>query len=99
MRILPCRINFYEHRPKGLSFSDTIVSLAESLVEHRLIPRKAAADSLHISVAAVNGLDYLLTWNCKHLANAAHRDQIETLIEEAGFSCPIICTPEELMED
>ena len=58
-----------------------------------------AADALHIAIAAANGMDYLLTWNCKHLANASHRSRIEALVEEEGFGCPVICTPEELMED
>jgi hypothetical protein len=40
-----------------------------------------------------------LTWNCKHLANATHRHRLESMIEDAGYACPIICTPEELMED
>ena len=47
---------------------------------------------------AVNGSDFLLTWNCTHIANAARRSDIEALVEDAGYSCPIICTPEELME-
>jgi len=62
------------------------------------IPREAAADALHIAVAAVNGIDYLLTWNCKHLANASLRVQIAALLEGVGCACPVICTPEELME-
>ena len=61
------------------------------------IPRESAADALHISIAAVNGIDFLLTWNCKHLANAAHRQKIEALVEAAGYICPVICTPEELL--
>jgi hypothetical protein len=44
-------------------------------------------------------VDYLLTWNCKRLANAALRHKIESLVENGGFECPIICTPEELMEE
>jgi hypothetical protein len=44
-------------------------------------------------------VDYLLTWNCKRLANAALRHKIESLVEDCGFECPIICTPEELMEE
>ena len=47
----------------------------------------------------MNGIDYLLTWNCKHLANAARRQKIEALVDEAGYACPVICTPEELMEE
>ena len=56
------------------------------------------ADALHIAIAAVNGIDYLLTWNCKHLANASLRIQIAALLEHAGYACSVICTPEELME-
>ncbi|MCC6696031.1 MAG: type II toxin-antitoxin system VapC family toxin, partial [Candidatus Hydrogenedentes bacterium] len=60
-----------------LAINDEAVSLAGSLVESGPIPDSAVADALHIAVAAVNGADYLLTWNCKHLANAVHRSQIE----------------------
>ena len=81
-----------------LVISDVAVALAEQIVTAGLVPREAAADALHIALAAVNGIDYLLTWNCKHLANAAHRSRIEDLVEEAGYACPVICTPEELME-
>jgi predicted nucleic acid-binding protein len=81
-----------------LTLSDEAVSLAEQLVGSGPIPREAAADALHIAVAAVNGIDYLLTWNCRHLANAALRLQIGALLENAGYACPVICTPEELME-
>lgn len=82
-----------------LSLSEEAISLAEILVSRGPIPRQYVEDALHIAVAALNGVDYLLTWNCKHLANAAHRSRIESLVEKAGYGCPIICTPEELMED
>ena len=82
-----------------LTTSDAALSLAEQLVSAGPIPRESVADALHIAIAAVNGVDYLLTWNCKHLANAAHRKRIEALVEEAGYACSVICTPEELMED
>ena len=82
-----------------LALSDETVSIAEHLVSSGPIPREAAADALHIAVAAVDGIDYLLTWNCKHLANASFRVQIAALLEDAGHTCPVICTPEELMED
>lgn len=84
---------------KILRVTEEAVSLAELLTAKGPIPREHAADALHIAIAAVNGIDYLLTWNCKHLANAAHRSRIERLVEEAGYVCPVICTPEELMED
>jgi predicted nucleic acid-binding protein len=82
-----------------LKIGEDAFSLAERLLAKGPIPRAYAEDALHISVAAVNGADYLLTWNCKHLANAAHRAIVESVVEEAGYACPIICTPEELMED
>ena len=82
-----------------LTISEEAALLAEHLVERGPIPREHIADALHVAIAAVNGVDYLLTWNCKHLANAAHRGRIEWLVAEAGYTCPVICTPEELMED
>ena len=82
-----------------LKADDAAVTLAERLILHGPIPQQSAADALHIAIAAVNGLDYLLTWNCSHLANAAHRQRIAALVEAAGYVCPVICTPEELMED
>ena len=82
-----------------LRTTEEAVSLAERLVSMGPIPHEAAADALHIAIAAVNGVDYLLTWNCKHMANATLRSRIEAKVEEAGYACPVICTPEELMED
>jgi hypothetical protein len=62
------------------------------------LPASAAADALHIAIAVVNGMDYLLTWNCTHIANAALRSRIEAVCRSKGFEVPIICTPEELLE-
>ena len=70
--------------------------LAEALMRGVPLPQKAAADSLHIATAAVHGMQYLLTWNCAHLANVALRPQIEEVCRAAGFEPPLICTPEEL---
>ena len=82
-----------------LGTSNEAILLAEQLILSGPIPREYAADALHIAISTVNGIEYLLTWNCKHLANAAHRNKIEIVVEEAGYTCPVICTPEELMED
>lgn len=82
-----------------LRLNDEAIVLATKLVDEGPIPREFGADALHIALAAVNGTDYLLTWNCKHLANAAHRHKTEMLVEAVGYACPVICTPEELMED
>jgi len=82
-----------------LMINDEAVSLAQVLVGRGPIPREYAADAMHIAIAAINEIDYLLTWNCKHLANAVHRWRIEALVAEAGYTCPVICTPDELMEE
>jgi len=74
------------------------VSLAEGLVRAGALPSKAGNDALHIAIAAVHRVEYLLTWNCRHLANAAMRGQIETACAGKGYKAPVICTPEELME-
>ena len=62
------------------------------------LPKAAWTHAAHVAVAAVNGIDFLLTWNLRHLANAALRGKIEQACRKAGFVPPIICTPEELME-
>jgi predicted nucleic acid-binding protein len=71
-------------------------SLAEALLEGVPLPERAAADAVHIAIAAVHGLDYLLTWNCTHIANVTLRPQIEAVCRAAGYEPPLICTPEEL---
>jgi hypothetical protein len=72
--------------------------LADKLLNEIPLPPKAAADSLHIAIAATSGMEYLLTWNCTHIANAEFRDSIERICRESGFEPPIICTPEELLK-
>lgn len=75
-----------------------VVRLADALLRSGTLPEKARVDALHVGVAAANGIDYLLTWNLRHLANAAIRGKIEQAVRDAGMVPPIICTPEELME-
>jgi hypothetical protein len=70
--------------------------LAEALLRGVPLPEKAAADALHIATAAVHGMQYLLTWNCTHIANVVLRPQIEAVCREAGYEPPLISTPEEL---
>ncbi|SMF96571.1 PIN domain-containing protein [Methylomagnum ishizawai] len=82
-----------------LSLNDPAIELAERLLKGAALPEKAKEDALHIAIAAVHGIDYLLTWNCKHIANAVKRPLIETLCEMAGYRPPVICTPEELLGD
>ena len=87
------------HGIARLGITDAAGELAAKLVESGAVPRKAAEDALHIAVAAVHGVDYLLTWNCKHIANAAMRQAIDAVCREAGYEPSVICTPEELMND
>ena len=81
-----------------LEIKEEAVSLAEKLVQAGALRAKAGNDALHIAVAALHRVPYLLTWNCRHMANATMRAQIETICASQGFKAPIICTPEEMME-
>lgn len=74
------------------------LELAKELLQAGALPAKAANDALHIAVAATKAVPYLLTWNCRHLANAAMRPLIEAACSAKGCKAPIICTPEELLE-
>lgn len=71
-------------------------SLATALVAGAAIPRKAAIDAVHVAVATVHGMSFLLTWNCAHIANAVMRPRIEAVCRRGGYEPPTICTPEEL---
>ena len=81
-----------------LPIGEASVELGELLVARGALPPKARVDAAHVSIAATNGVEYLLTWNCRHLANATLRTRIEEVCRERGFEPPIICTPFELGE-
>jgi len=72
-------------------------SVAATLMSAGVLPPKASVDALHAATAAVHGIEYLVTWNCAHLANAACRARLEESCRTLGLQPPIICTPEELM--
>lgn len=80
-----------------LDITDEAGELAAALVASLALPAKAATDAAHIALAAVHGMHFLLTWNCTHIANAEMAVAIDGVCRERGFSCPVICTPEELM--
>ena len=82
-----------------LEVTEDAIVLAEKLIAGRGLPSQARVDALHVAMAAVHGMDYLLTWNCKHIANAMLRGKIEDLCREAGFEPPTICTPLELPKE
>ena len=73
-------------------------ALVRSILRSGALPPGARVDAAHVAIAAINGVDFLLTWNLRHLANAAIRGKIDEACRRGGFVPPIICTPEELME-
>ena len=79
--------------------SQAAIDLADALVQRAALPENAYEDALHIAVAATTGMDYLLTWNCKHIANAFIIPRVNSVIRSFGFEPPLIYTPQELMEE
>ena len=82
-----------------LELSDPVFTLGTELLKQAALPEKARVDALHIATAAVHGMDYLLTWNCKHIANARLVPRVNLVITDQGYAVPYICTPEELLSD
>lgn len=81
-----------------LEITEEALTLAQRLLQSKVIPQDFPEDALHVAVAVVHGIEYLLTWNYKHLANAGMRSKIEATCRELGYEAVVICTPEELME-
>ncbi|MBL8792327.1 MAG: type II toxin-antitoxin system VapC family toxin [Planctomycetia bacterium] len=82
-----------------LEQTQAATQLAQSLLDRVPLPERATVDALHVAIAAVHGMDYLLTWNCTHIANATLRAPIEAVCRERGFEPPAICTPDELLAE
>ncbi len=80
----------------ALDISEQASALAKELIRLEAIPANSEEDALHIGIAASSGIDYLLTWNFKHLNNAETKKTIALIVENHGFVCPILCSPEEL---
>lgn len=91
------RLQVLEQLPM-LELRDDALALARALVDEGPIPEQSIGDALHIAVATVHGTDFLLTWNCTHMANAAMRNAITSVCRSHGYEPPVICTPEELTE-
>jgi len=72
--------------------------LAQALVQNGSIPAKCPEDALHIAIASTNAMDYLLTWNFRHINNARTKSDVAKIIAGFGYECPVICAPEELLE-
>ncbi len=81
-----------------LAISDEAERLAPLLLKAAGMAPNAATDALHVAVATVHGMDYLLSWNCAHIANATIRRAIDRQCRASGYEPPVICTPQELIE-
>jgi hypothetical protein len=80
-----------------LSMPDPVTALALALLHEGALPEKATDDALHVAVTAYHGIDYLLTWNCRHIDNAEVKPLMRSVCAVHGYTCPEICTPLELM--
>lgn len=82
-----------------LDITVPVEQLADAILRSGLLPPKAARDAFHIAVVAVHEIDILLTWNCRHIANASILRELEDVVAAQGYRIPILCTPEELLDD
>ncbi len=82
-----------------LGLDEDARALAKRFLDSGLLPTKAVGDAIHVALATLHGMDYLLTWNCRHIANAEIVRGLVRLCAEAGYELPALCTPEQLMGD
>ena len=90
------RLELMEELPR-LSINDDVTALANIFLCEGTLPEKAIDDALHIAIASVHRMDYLLTWNCRHIDNAQIKPLLRRICTKNNLSCPEICTPQELM--
>ena len=90
------RLDFVRDLPV-LRITPEARSLADRIFRATTLPDKAAADALHVALAAVNGMDFLLTWNCTHIANGVVVKVVNVICRDSGYEPPTICTPEALL--
>lgn len=74
-------------------------SLALRILDAGVLPPHAGRDAAHIAIATVHAMDVLLSWNCRHIANAANQHRLRRLAQDSGFVLPVLCTPEEMTGD
>ena len=82
-----------------LDLTFEVDGLAETIMQSGLLPASASRDAVHIAVTAVHQVHFLLTWNCRHIANATIFRDLQHIILDAGYDVPVICTPDELLGD
>jgi predicted nucleic acid-binding protein len=82
-----------------VELNKAVQDLSAQFLTRSNLPPKASDDAVHIAAATVHGMDYLLTWNCKHIANAQIQRKLAEISLDFGYQLPIICTPYELLGD
>jgi hypothetical protein len=92
------RLEMIEGIP-SLEVTDRAIDLAADILAKGALPPKAADDALHLAVGTVHRMDYLATWNCRHLANMELMARVAWLVEARGYTLPVVCVPEELLGD
>jgi predicted nucleic acid-binding protein len=91
------RLQASSHFPQ-LKMNQEIADLANRYFKAIHIPEKAKTDAFHLATATWHGMDYLVSWNCTHIASGRVRNIVEHINAENDLATPTICTPEELME-
>jgi hypothetical protein len=99
MHIEDYLIQMHQSTEKNIPITviDDVKVLAAIFTSSKIFPVKAPIDAAPVAMAAVHGMNFLMTWNCTHIANAIISQAIQTICAQNGFNCPVICTPEELM--
>jgi hypothetical protein len=82
-----------------LPVTDEVIELGDRYLKELAIPRKASLDAYHLAIAVIHGMDFVLSWNFRHMANAFVRRKLEIINTDLGILTPIICTPEELVRE
>lgn len=90
------RLSFLQGFPL-LDLTEAVNDVAKAIMDSGLLPQRAVRDAIHIAVSSVHGIDILLTWNCRHIANGAIMKELRTIVADCGYELPILCTPEELL--
>ena len=85
------------HEIPLLDLTDTVNDVAKDIMASGLLPQEATRDAIHMAVSSVHGIDILLTWNCRHIANAAIIKELHIIVANSGYGLPILCTPQELI--
>src|ERR1051326_8552706 len=93
---VPQRLRFLQETTL-LAVDDRAHELKTELLRHSQIPAAAGTDALHIAIATVHGIEYLVTWNCRHIANAVTLPSVYDVCRSFGYEPPLVCTPYELL--